>query len=203
MARVSILKQAWTGERFLFRGRSVQVTPGPVQQPHPPILMGGASAAAARRAARIACAFNPAMLELNVIYRAECARLGTQPGREERMGPVFLHVAEDPDRAWARIAPHALHETNADARWMSQSMGDKAVYRPATDATQLRTSGAYEVVTPDACVSLAQSLGPGGRLAFHPLMGGMDPDLGWESLELVKNKVMPRLEIEPPLVPGP
>ena len=48
-----------------------------------------------------------------------------------------------------------------------------------------------------------RDLGPGGRLAFHPLMGGMDPDLGWESLELLRTRVMPHLEIEPPLLPGP
>ena len=50
---------------------------------------------------------------------------------------------------------------------------------------------------------IARDLGPGGRLAFHPLMGGMDPDLGWESLELLRTRVMPHLEIEPPLLPGP
>jgi len=34
-------------------------------------------------------------------------------------------------------------------------------------------------------------------------MGGMDPELGWESLDLVKNRVMPHLQVEAPLVPGP
>lgn len=200
---IAAMQRAWTGERFEFRGRSVQVTPRPVQQPHPPLLMGGASAAAARRAARFACAFNPAMPELHAVYRAECERLGRLPGREERMGPVFLHIAEDPDRAWARIAPHALHETNSYGRWMAESMGDRAVYRAATDAGELRASGAYQIMTPEQCVVLARELGPGGRLAFHPLMGGMDPDLGWESLELFRNRVMPELEIEAPRVPGP
>ena len=32
-----------------------------------------------------------------------------------------------------------------------------------------------------------------GALCFHPLMGGMDPDLGWESLELYASKVLPRI----------
>jgi hypothetical protein len=34
-------------------------------------------------------------------------------------------------------------------------------------------------------------------------MGGMDPALGWECLELLRNRVMPALSIEPPRVPGP
>jgi len=29
---------------------------------------------------------------------------------------------------------------------------------------------------------------------LHPLVGGFHPDLAWESLELVKNKVLPALE---------
>jgi hypothetical protein len=143
------------------------------------------------------------MPELNAVYREECARLGRQPGREERMGPVFLHVSEDPERAWAHIAPHALHETNSYGRWMAASMGDRAVYAESDDAAALRASGAYRVVTPDECVAIARELGPGGRLAFHPLMGGMDPALGWESLELVRQRVMPHLEIEAPRAPGP
>jgi hypothetical protein len=28
---------------------------------------------------------------------------------------------------------------------------------------------------------------------LHPLMGGLDPDIAWESLELVASKVIPRL----------
>lgn len=200
---VEAMKRAWTAETFEFRGRSVTVTPRPLQEPHPPIILGGASKAAARRAARIACGFNPAMPELYAVYVDECRRLGRQPGREERMGPVFLHVAEDPDQAWQRIAPHALHESNAYGRWMAESMGERAVYREATDPEHLRQSGAYQVVTPEQCVRIARDLGPGGRLAFHPLMGGMDPELGWESLDLVKNRVMPHLQVEAPLVPGP
>ena len=28
---------------------------------------------------------------------------------------------------------------------------------------------------------------------LHPLVGGIDPAIGWESLELTKNRVMPLL----------
>jgi hypothetical protein len=28
---------------------------------------------------------------------------------------------------------------------------------------------------------------------FHPLMGGMDPELSWESLRLFETKVLPRI----------
>ena len=48
-AGVAALKQAWTGQPFEFNGRPCRVQPTPVQQPHPPLLMGGSAHAAARR----------------------------------------------------------------------------------------------------------------------------------------------------------
>lgn len=194
---IAALRQAWTGEPFEYQGRTVRITPTPHQNPIP-IALGGASEAAARRAAHIADAFIPAMPELMAVYAAECAKLGKTPAPAERMGPVFLHVAEDPDRAWAQIAPHALHETNCYARWMAESMGDKSVFKAMDDADQLRASGAYQVVTPAECLAIARDLGPGGRIALHPLMGGLSPELGWECLELFADQVLPHLDIEAP-----
>lgn len=198
---IATLRRAWSGEKFEYQGRSVRITPTPLQNPVP-IALGGASAAAAKRAARCADAFIPAIPELMEVYRAECAALGKTAAPAERMGPLFLHVAEDPDRAWAQIAPHALHETNGYGRWMAESMGDKAVFTPSDDAAQLRAGGAYQIVTPEQCLTIARELGPGGRLALHPLMGGMNPELGWESLELFAAKVLPHLEIEAPAPVG-
>ena len=40
-----------------------------------------------------------------------------EPRRGGRGGGMFFHIAEDPDRAWAQIAPHAMHETNDYAEW--------------------------------------------------------------------------------------
>ena len=56
---VEIIKRAWTEERFSFHGKryqleNVAVTPKPVQQPRPPIWMGGGSPAAIQRTAQIA-----------------------------------------------------------------------------------------------------------------------------------------------------
>src|SRR5262249_55084866 len=48
---VRVLRQAWTGEPFQWRGRTIRVTPKP--QSPPMILIGGSTAGAARRAARL------------------------------------------------------------------------------------------------------------------------------------------------------
>lgn len=59
---------------------------------------------------------------------------------------------------------------------------------PLEDA--LRRSGGYAVVTPEQCVELA---GRHGKPSMHPLMGGMDPALGWECLVWFVDAVMPEL----------
>src|SRR5690242_1389459 len=56
---VGVLRKAWTGEPFEWRGRTIHVTPKPANPPM--ILMGGSTAAAARRAARLGCGFFPAI----------------------------------------------------------------------------------------------------------------------------------------------
>jgi hypothetical protein len=99
-----------------------------------------------------------------------------------------VHVSTDPDRDWSRIAPHALHEMNSYAAW---SAGKSiAMFRHADDADELRRSGAYRVLTPDECVECMQDF---GGINLRPLMGGMDPDLGWEGLELFASEVLPRV----------
>ena len=57
----------------------------------------------------------------------------------------------------------------------------------------MRQSGVYRVVTPDECVALAKEF---GRIVLHPMMGGISPELGWESLERFASKVLPRLKAE-------
>jgi alkanesulfonate monooxygenase SsuD/methylene tetrahydromethanopterin reductase-like flavin-dependent oxidoreductase (luciferase family) len=47
---VTTLKQAWSGEPFEYRGRTVRVTPTPFQPGGPKLTLGGSSEGAARRA---------------------------------------------------------------------------------------------------------------------------------------------------------
>ena len=122
----------------------------------------------------------------------ECERLGRDPGEARNVGSFALFVARDPDAAWERIAPHALHETNSYAGWYVES-GVVGPYQAFPDADALRASGLYQVLTPDECVALAKGLEPEGWLYVHPLVGGLDPAVGWESLELLASDVLPRL----------
>ena len=185
---IRVLRAAWSGEPFEYGGRTLQVTPVPPRAPM--ILLGGATKGAARRAARIADGFAPVDGSLWPAYEAACAELGRTPlGVPPDASPGFIHVAHDPDRAWAQIAPHALHETNSYGKWLAGSEGI-ARYTPFADADALRASGSYAVLTPDEC---AAHLRATGALRLHPLMGGLPPELAWESLELFLTEVQPHL----------
>jgi alkanesulfonate monooxygenase SsuD/methylene tetrahydromethanopterin reductase-like flavin-dependent oxidoreductase (luciferase family) len=190
---IEVLKRAWTGEPFEHGGRSVRVTPRPVQQPRPPILLGGSTRAAARRAARIADSIVPSTPDVFELYREELRALGKpDPGPMMPTLGNFVHVAADPDDAWRQLAPHALHETNAYGRWLAAG-GLSGPYREYADADALRASGQYLVLTPDELVARAKALGPLCTITLHPLVGGLHPDHGWKSLRLVVDEVMPAL----------
>jgi alkanesulfonate monooxygenase SsuD/methylene tetrahydromethanopterin reductase-like flavin-dependent oxidoreductase (luciferase family) len=191
---LEVLRQAWTGDEFEFDGRPVRVTPRPTTPGGPPLMYGGGSKAAARRAARfglgfLAQAWAPG---LEQTYYDECERLGREPGScfvPARNTATSIFVADDVDRAWERIGPFMLHDARMYASWL----GDAAAASKSTALTidALRAEGgAYRILTPDEA---AEHVRTHGVLALHPLCGGCPPELAWETLELVATKVMPAL----------
>lgn len=188
---LAALKSAWTGETFEFEGRQVRVLPRPVQTPRPDLVLGGSSKAAAERAARLADGFRPVVPDLMKDYAEALQSLGKpRPSMPAAGGSgyLFLHVTNDPEGDWAKIAPHALHENNDYARWLEGA--PNPVYHHVSDPDELRVSGAYRIVTPEQCLELAQR---DGRLVFKPLIAGLDPALAWQSLELFEQEVLPAL----------
>ncbi|MET9549642.1 LLM class flavin-dependent oxidoreductase [Streptomyces sp. NPDC006627] len=191
------LLAAWTGEPFDFRGRTVRVTPRPFSRPHPLLLVGGSSKAAARRAARFGLPFFPSahLPELEAYYTEQLAEHGTEgwtmmPAAETPL----LHIADDPDRTWAEHGAHFLHEARTYASWQTRAKGAirSAVKSAATTVEELRAEGVYRVLTPEECVAYAK--GGTGGLILHPLAGGMPVDEGWRSLHHFCENVLPRLK---------
>ncbi len=189
---VRALKAAWSGEPFTYCGRPARIFPRPLQQPRPPIFMGGNAAPAARRAAREADAFIGGMPHLNGIYARECEALG-KPARFQGELPMgFLYVSEDPERDWARLAPFCLYETNCYARWQQGSSVDM-LFGSAVSAEELRTLGTYQVLRPEEVLERAARMAPHDGIMLHPLVGGLDADLGWEMLRHFFGKVAPHI----------
>ena len=188
------LKQAWTGQPFEFRGRTVSVTPMPYRQPRPPIILGGASEGAARRAAHIADEFMPTMPQFWDFYRDELKKLGQDdPGDMPPISGMYIHITNDVEEVWQQVAPHALHEMNSYGLWAAES-GSETGYQPMDDAEVLLPFGQHKILTPQEAIEMISEMPADGVVMFHPLMGGLDPKLAWENLRTFETEVLPYLK---------
>ncbi len=193
---MEIMMRALRGERFTAGSREIFIRPLPLQQPEDILMVGGGVAATAKRAARYGAGLSPLRPDLFEIYDAECARLGTKIGRKYSGGlPLSIHISEDPDRAWAQVGPHAVHVCKAYADWAAQEEVSNSPFAGLDNEAAIRASGMFVCWTPDEVIAHAPAaLENFGGLNFMPLLGGLSPAVGWESLELLKSKVMPRLK---------
>lgn len=193
---IEVMRRAWTGEPFVRNGATVMVRPTPVQEPHPLMMYGGSVPAAATRAARLRLPFSPAHGDPELIqcYYDEARAQAFEEGWAfHPTSRQVVHVTNDPDEAWATIAPYAVYDARSYASWQEADQSLGFVLDEFTPEA-VRNSGVYSVVTPDECVQLAQDAGDEGWLLLHPLMGGISPDLAWESLELFASEVLPRIQ---------
>ncbi len=192
-AKIEALQKAFTGEPFEFDGRPAHVTPRPVTPGGPSLALGGGSLVAARRAARfgldlMASGGTPGLEEA---YREEAARVGRAPGncRIPDGAPTSVFVVEDLDRGWETIGPYVLHDAKTYGAWLKDQ--DTASRSGAQTIDDLRAEqGAYRIVTPGGAADLIRKH---GILALQPLCGGAPPELGWASMKLVADKVLPSL----------
>ncbi|MCB1676130.1 MAG: LLM class flavin-dependent oxidoreductase [Halioglobus sp.] len=189
-----LLRQAWTGEPFDYAGRRVCVRPVP--DPRPRVFLGGSSAKAAQRAARLSDGFAvPGNTALWEPYRQECLALGKpDPGPARPLGPIFLWIAEDVEAAWHMLMPHVLSQIAEYGQFTREGYGEaRGPYRGTVSAAAARANPAYQVLTPQQVIALASSLGPQGVLFFNPLMGGIPVREAWRMLRLFEQQVKPYL----------
>jgi alkanesulfonate monooxygenase SsuD/methylene tetrahydromethanopterin reductase-like flavin-dependent oxidoreductase (luciferase family) len=186
---VETLRQAWTGEPFEFRGRRVRVTPRPIGD-GPRLLLGGATEAPARRAARLGVGFRPQVPSAWAHYRDELRALGgADPGPPES-GFGFVHVAVDPETAWARLLPHLEADVAQYARWLPADASTPS-RSPAETVQAMRDSGAYRVLTPEQLTEALRAEPPATVVSLHPFVGGLPVADGRECVQLVAERVIP------------
>ncbi|TAL00313.1 MAG: LLM class flavin-dependent oxidoreductase [Rhodospirillaceae bacterium] len=193
---IDVILRALHGDRFEAGGRPVFVRPLPIQRPEDIIIVGGGVAASAKRAARFGLGFTPMHPRFFDLYDAECRSHGREPGR--KFGPSAagnIHLAKDPERAWAQLMPHLKHVVAEYAKWADAEPNSTSPFKGLLASDEaLRRSGIFTVWTPDDLAAKAPGLvGEFGSLSFMPLVGGLPPEVGWESLELLKT-IMPRLK---------
>jgi alkanesulfonate monooxygenase SsuD/methylene tetrahydromethanopterin reductase-like flavin-dependent oxidoreductase (luciferase family) len=188
---IPVIQRALQGERFVFNGRPVHVTPRPVQKPYPLLYAGGGVEASAKRGARLGIGFMPMNPALVPLYISECERLGHKPG------PVFtglnwLHVSDTPAKTRREVEPHLLHYCRSYAEF-TEGASSSSPFEGMTTIEAIEKSGLFYVVTPEECAKMAIETWKKmrGRFSIAPLIGGLSPKVGWKSLELLVDKVLP------------
>jgi alkanesulfonate monooxygenase SsuD/methylene tetrahydromethanopterin reductase-like flavin-dependent oxidoreductase (luciferase family) len=191
---LDVLRKAWTGEPFEYHGRTVRVTPKPVQPSGPKIYMGGSTDKSAIRAARGGYQYFPGHPDLFEIYRAEREKAGFPPPETIPRGvATFLYVSDDPDRDWPLLARHLAYATNTYAEWAKERGTGQTRYEAAGSLEALKAMPNIKVLTPGECYDYLVECGPDAAVTFHALLGGLDPELSWRNLRLFEKSVLPRL----------
>lgn len=183
---------ALKGKPFTYDGREVLITPKPVSDPSSLISVGGSVEISAKRAARLGLSFVPAVRDENLesVYYEEAKAVGYEnPMCMMPSGPGMVIVTEDPERTWNEIGDNLIYDAISYAAWQYKDQRS-SWHIEGTSIEELKAGGQHLIVTPDECADLVKT---NGAAVLHPLIGGIDPSIGWESLELVANKVIPTL----------
>ena len=179
---VPIAERARRTEELIEVARRVwadgSVTPPPFQQPEPPFWIGGATAAAARRAARLGAHFMPdayAPADVLELYRARYdGQVAVNPS---------VYVGD-----WDEVAEHFLYQYNRYREW-----GGGQTLASADELPRDR----YLVGPPDEVAAGIRALIERtrcDRLYFWARPPGLAIELANRSLELFAKDVIPRVE---------
>lgn len=184
------------------------IAPLPVQE-RLPIWIGTQGPRGARIAGRLGEGLLWLDAELTEIYRDALAEAGHDPSGARLTGLANMIIADDPEAAWARLAPHlsyqwtsyAAHSSEDAAQELKRELEDKMGVG-GVDATSLRSPGpvmnppAFDVVTPaDAVDRLRRWLGPlpAEHVYFWASIAGMPADLSARHVELLATEVAPQV----------
>ncbi len=205
---ILLLQRLWSGEPVEHQGRTVQVTPAPFTQPHPFLMYGGGTPAAARRAGRLGLGFAPQYdsPHLREAYQAATSEAGHPPGfvMAPGTGPANLFCHENPDEFWERWGHHLLSDAQGYSAWRveeeqeARRRGGETPNRLAVVADdsesveEMRRKGVYAVLHPDDMIEQCRS-GSLRLVATHPACGGLPAHPSWHSLRLIGETVLPAL----------
>ncbi|MEU6844685.1 LLM class flavin-dependent oxidoreductase [Streptomyces sp. NPDC046716] len=172
------------------------VTPGPLQSPVP-VWGGFYGPRGARLAGRLGIGLLHISREMYGHYRAGLAEGGHDPGtaRVSDLLPVIL--ADDPEAAWPRVAPHLAHQMNSYRQGSVE--GTDAPRPPLLDADDFpqppAADGSWsllEILTPeDAATRIAERIRglPVRHLIFWASVAGMPDDLVVRNIELISERL--------------
>lgn len=151
---VAQLRAAFAGEPV----DGVRVAPRPVREGGPELWIGALSAPAIERAARLGDGFLCVLPEQMADYVAARRASGRDDGRVA-IGNQWI-VAHDPERAWAEVGPHVLHQVNKYAEY--GAFGPPELVPRLDDPAQVLALGHYRLLDgPAAARELAAQITAG------------------------------------------
>jgi alkanesulfonate monooxygenase SsuD/methylene tetrahydromethanopterin reductase-like flavin-dependent oxidoreductase (luciferase family) len=185
-------------------------TPAPLQQ-RAPLWIGSHGPRGARIAGRLGAgmlSFAPAVQQP---YREALAEAGYGPERARLTGMANLVLSDDPEAAWARIAPHLAYQWSSYARYGAEGRergGKTSAAAPLADLSSeldpatLRSNGPdmsqprFDVVTAEDAIERLQAwLGelPVETVYFSMSIAGMPEDLRERHVELLATVLAPAI----------
>jgi len=182
-AALATLRQALRGEMV----DGIRVAPRPVRPGGPELWIGALSRPAVERAARLADGILCVLPDQIGPYVDSRRALGRDDG-QVALGYQWV-VADDPERAFAAVAPHILYQVNAYAEF--GMFGDVA---PLTDAQQLVDLGFYRLLDADGAAAELLRLiasGPVVDCFSWTLFPGEPLESSYERLEYFATRVIP------------
>jgi probable F420-dependent oxidoreductase len=205
---LQIIRRAWSGERFSFHGRHWQLddvlaTPPPVQRPHPPILVGGASPRAVRRAARLGDGLlaDDSISRQYPVYSAALRELGRDPAGVPIVFDLPVYVDEDQERAWRNGKDHLLYQERLYRAWREEAAEfPGAAALPSLRAAEDIPAHLYAIGDPEHCIRAIEwwrRQGPFTHFCYWQLPG-LTREQALQSLELFAKKVIPHLKAAQP-----
>lgn len=202
---VELIRRAWTEDRVTFDGRFYQVqnldvTPKPVQRPHPPIWLGARGPAPARRAARFRA---PLLLvgpaDVYETYAAALRADGVDPVGMPVLGSLSCVVSDDPDRTWAEMRDHVQYTRTLYGDWYREAADlptDAAgIGRSAADPDDLRP--AFQIGTAEQAIARIEAWRqsvPYTHMIFTANPAGMRTTQTNPLLERFAREVIPRFK---------
>jgi alkanesulfonate monooxygenase SsuD/methylene tetrahydromethanopterin reductase-like flavin-dependent oxidoreductase (luciferase family) len=170
-------------------------TPPPLQE-HPPLWVGCEGPRGARIAGRRGEGLLNLKDELLPPYREALAAAGHDPASARMGGCVNLFLADDPEAAWPRIAPHLRYQWQSYEDYAVEGYGRE----PRTvDPEILRTKRKpqlpwFDVVTPEEAIERMRAWLdplPVAHVYLWATIAGLDDDLVSRHIELVGSALAP------------
>ncbi|MEU7487777.1 LLM class flavin-dependent oxidoreductase [Streptomyces sp. NPDC042319] len=189
--RVTRAGEAVAEVRRLWRERTV--TPLPLQA-DVPVWGGFYGPRGARLAGRLGMGHLHVSRSLFAEYTAGLEEGGHDAGTARVGGLVPLVLADDPEAAWVRIAPHLAHQKNTYRRGWSEGSDRPELpwLEPDPESPELRKF--LRVLTPEQAAAEIRTMTrdlPVAHLIFWASIAGMPDDLVVRNMELFTGEIVP------------